>query len=70
MAIQQKLAQASLDIPYRGAPFVRVMANGATSASLDKSIRASPSPFYGAVTAGPAPPPSGGVAQQSMFLAF
>jgi hypothetical protein len=70
MAIQQKLAQTSLDIGFRGAPFVRVISIGATDTSLDKSIRASPAPFYGAVTVGPPPPPSGGVTQQSMFLAF
>jgi hypothetical protein len=70
MAIQQKLAQASLDIAFRGAPYLRVMAVGTTDSSLDKSYRASPTPFYGAVTIGPPPPPSGGVTQQSMFLSF
>jgi len=71
MAIQQKLAQTSLDIGFRGAPFVRVMAIGATDASLGKSIRAAPTPFYGDLTAvGPPPPSSGGVTQHSMFLSF
>jgi hypothetical protein len=70
MAIQQKLAQASLDIAFRGAPYLRVMAVGTTDSTLDKSFRASPTPFYGSVTIGPPPPPSGGIAQQSMFLSF
>lgn len=39
MAIQQKLAQASLEIAFRGAPYLRVMAAGTTDSSLNKSSK-------------------------------